>query len=247
MRAIEKPQVIITTSLIILIAIIFLMLTMTGCINDRIEGNHDLITQNRPSAPYSEVVLEGSFYVKIIPSTETRIEVKGESNIIPHLNPYSDGTKLILKFNDGITINEHYPVEVFLYTPDIHSVRLPGSGMVDCGSFNTSIIYLNISGSGNIIGNFVSEKVEAVISGSGNIDLSGKATTSILSVSGSGNISANNLQVEFCSASISGSGNMIIYARKTLDVLISGSGNISYFPNPVVTSKITGSGKLIKL
>jgi hypothetical protein len=246
MKAIEKPLAIIYLTLFSLLALLFFVLSTTGCSSDRIEGNQDLVTQTRPSQPFSEVVSEGSFYVKIIPSTETRIEVKGESNIIAHLSTYSNGTTVTLKFNDGLSILEHYPVEVYLYTPTLHSVRLPGSGTVVCESFSTTTMYLGISGSGSIIGDFVSEKVEADISGSGNIDLSGEATTGVYTVSGSGNITANNLHVEYCSANVSGSGNMTLYATKTLDVDISGSGTITYLLNPVVTSKITGSGRLVK-
>lgn len=247
MKAIEKPQIIITTSLLFLLALIFLMLSVSGCINDRVDGNGDVIVQSRATQPFGEVVLEGSFYVKIIPSAETRIEVKGESNIIPHLVTYCDGTKLSLKFQEGVKIKEQYPVEVFVYTPVLHSVKLPGSGWIDCDNFITNTVYLNVSGSGNIVGRFESEKMEAEISGSGDIDLIGKATTGIFSISGSGNISTSNFPVQYCTAYSSGSGNMFLYVSKTLDVTISGSGNITYLLNPVVTSKITGSGKLIKL
>jgi hypothetical protein len=246
MKTIEKPQAFIYLTLFSLLALLILILSMTGCNIDRINGNQELVTQTRPSKLFNEVVVEGSFYVKIIPSTDTYIEVKGESNIIDHLSSYSDGTTLTLKYNDGIIIKEHYPVEVYLYTPVLHSVKLPGSGIVDCDSFITDSIYLGISGSGSLIGEFISEKVEAVISGSGNMDLIGKAKTGIYYISGSGNITANNLRVENCSASISGSGNMTLYATKTLDAIISGSGTITYLLNPVVTSHITGSGRLIK-
>jgi len=184
MKTIEKPQIIITTSLLILLTILFLMLFMTGCINDRINGNGDVIVETRTSQPFDEVVLEGNFYVKIIPSAETRIEVKGESNIIPHLITYCNNAKLTLKFSEGTNINEQYPVEVFVYTPVLHSVKVPGSGWVDCDSFSTNTMYLNVSGSGSIVGRFESEKTEAVISGSGDIDLIGKATIGIFSISG---------------------------------------------------------------
>lgn len=128
MKAVEKPQVIIYTTLLILLALIVLVLSMSGCINERIEGNHDLITQERDAQPFSEVISSGSFSIKIIPSSETRIEVKGESNILPYLSTISNGTTLTVQFNNGYSIHEHYPVEVFLYTPFLQAVRLSGSG-----------------------------------------------------------------------------------------------------------------------
>jgi hypothetical protein len=246
MKAIEKPQIVITTTLFILLALIALILTMSGCISERIEGNRDVITQERPSQPFSEVTSSGSFTVKVIPSDVTRIEVKGESNVLPYLSTFSNGTTLTIKFKDGCYIHEHYPVEVFVYTPVLNAARLSGSGMVDCGSFSSEFVNLNISGSGNIKGNFVTENLDATLSGSGSMDLSGIAKTGIFTVSGSGNINAPDLFQEHCSASISGSGNIRISVSKTLDADISGSGSIYYIGNPAITSHITGSGNLVK-
>jgi hypothetical protein len=246
MKAIEKPQLIITTTLFILLALIALILTMSGCISERIEGNRDVITQERPSQPFSEVTSSGSFKVKVIPSDVTRIEVKGESNVLPYLSTFSNGTTLTIKFNDGCYIHEHYPVEVFVYTPVLQAARLSGSGIIECGSFSSEFINLTISGSGNIKGNFVTENLDATLSGSGSMDLAGIARSGVFTVSGSGNINAQDLIQEQCSANISGSGNMSISVNKTLDASISGSGSIYYIGNPVITSHITGSGNLVK-
>jgi len=246
MKVIEKPQAVIYTTLLILLFLIALILTLSGCVNERIEGNRDLVTLERSSQPFSEVISSGSFNVQIIPSAETRIEVKGESNILPHLSTYSNGTTLTIKYSDGYNIREHYPVEVFLYTPVLKSVRLSGSGMVECGSFIADNVNLNISGSGSITGDFEAENIEALISGSGNMYLAGNAITGKLTVSGSGNINAENLLLEHCSANTSGSGNIIVKVTKTLNSTISGSGSVYFLGNPVITTHISGSGKVLK-
>jgi len=246
MKAIEKPQLIITTTLFILLALIALILTMSGCVSERIEGNRDVITQERPSQPFSEVTSSGSFTVKIIPSDVTRIEVKGESNVLPYLSTFSNGTTLTVKFNDGCYIHEHYPVEVFLYTPVLNAARLSGSGMVECGSFTSDFVNLNISGSGGINGDFETERLDAVLSGSGNMTLSGIATTTSFNISGSGNINAQLLEQENCNAEVSGSGNVIAWVTKKLNATISGSGSIFYIGNPEIKMHITGSGNVQK-
>jgi len=244
MKAIEKPQVIITTFLFILIAIIFLMLTTTGCVNNRIEGNHDPVSLDRLSQPFSKVISQGSFRVVLVPDSVTRIVVKGESNILPHLYTISDGTTLTVGYQNGYNIHEHYPVEVFLHTPVLNSVKLSGSGMVECGSFNTGSVELELSGSGEINGNFNTAHLASVISGSGNIKLSGTAVNTSFVVSGSGNIDAKQLLQQVCSAVISGSGNITTNVAGLLNVVISGSGSVFYLGNPQITMSITGSGQL---
>jgi hypothetical protein len=242
MKAIEKPQVVVYTTLLILLALIALIISMSGCVSERIEGNRDLATEQRSVLPFSEVTSSGSFHVTIVPSRETRIEVKAESNLLPYLVTNSNGTTLTLRFNDGYRIHEHYPVEVFVYTPVLQSVRLSGSGYVDCGSFSPERMNINISGSGSVMGNFDTGELDAVISGSGNLELTGFATNTHLMVSGSGNINLPQMQQESCTALISGSGSIVAFASKTLNATISGSGNVFYLGSPAISTHITGSG-----
>lgn len=245
MKAIEKPQLVINTTLFILLALIALILTLSGCSSERIQGNRDLMTEERTSEPFSRVLAQGNISVHIFPSADTRILVKAESNILPYLYTLSDGNTITVGFKNGFNIQEHFPVEVTLYTPDLESIKLSGSGEVDCTGFEAAEVELLISGSGNINAGFASDELTATVSGSGNINLSGSAPLTNLSVSGSGNIHADELTQNKCVASISGSGNIIAAASQSLDAFITGSGNVFYLGDPAVTSHITGSGKVL--
>ncbi len=244
MKAIEKPQVIITTSLFILLAIIILMLMTAGCVSDSIEGNRDPVAQERPTQSFTDVVAQGSFTVFIVADTVNRVIVKCESNILPYLYTTTNGSTITIGYKSGYAIHEHNPVEVYLHMPVLHSAKLAGSGRVECSSLITNAVSLNLSGSGTITGDFIAVTLNAEISGSGNMELTGTAGTSQLTISGSGDIDAQDLAIEHCSADISGSGNIIAGVNKTLDAAISGSGNIFYHGNPAIASHITGSGKV---
>lgn len=246
MKAIEKPQAIINITLLILLAIIALIVLMTGCTSERIEGNHDLVTVERSSQPFSQVISQGSFSVIIIADSISRVEVKAESNILPYIYTMSDGTTITLGYTEGHNIHENYPVEIYLHTPALQGINLSGSGMVESNGFISSSVNLKISGSGSINSNINTENMEASISGSGNMVLTGFAKNTTFNVSGSGNIDAKALAQEHCFADISGSGNITTNVSKTLDATISGSGNIFYLGNPVITTHISGSGNLIR-
>jgi len=246
MKAIEKPQAIINITLLILLAVIALILVMTGCISERIEGNHDLVSADRPSQPFSQVNSQGSFNVIISNATLTHIVVKAESNILPYIYTRSDGTTLTVGYTSGYAIHENYPVEVYVYTPVLQGINLSGSGMVESEEFTTENMKLQISGSGDIKGNFDTGNLNASISGSGSMLLAGSAANTTFTVSGSGNIDSHAMIQELCIANISGSGNITTKASKTLDATISGSGNVFYTGSPVITTHITGSGNVIR-
>jgi len=245
MKAIEKPQLIINTTLLILLALIALILTLSGCSSERIQGNRDLMTEERTAQPFSRVIAQGNITVHVIPSADTRILVKAESNILPYLYALSDGNTITVGFKNGFNIQEHFPVEVTLYTPEMESLKLSGSGDIDCIGFETTEVELQITGSGNINAGFTSTDLTATVSGSGNMNISGSSPLTHFAVSGSGNIRADELAQNECVASISGSGNIIAAVSQNLDAFITGSGNIYFLGDPEITSHITGSGKVL--
>ncbi|MBK7175354.1 MAG: DUF2807 domain-containing protein [Bacteroidales bacterium] len=244
MKTMTKPEALITSSLIILIISIFVILFLSGCVYERIEGNYDLDTENRTEEPFTEIISNGSFRVFVIPDSVTSISVKAESNILPYLYTISDGETLRIGFKNGYNIHENYPVEVFIHTPSVKSLRLQGSGRVECLGFSESSVELDLSGSGNIEADFEAIHVDAAISGSGNIHLSGSADNSDMRISGSGKIHALDFTQKNCNAFVSGSGDIYTDVIDQLDAHISGSGCVYYTGDPDVDTNITGSGKV---
>ncbi len=246
MKTIERSQLVINTALLILLALIIIMLTATGCVRERIEGNYNLTLEERNTPSFSEVKSGGSFRVVIIPDDASWIEVKAESNVLPYIETWSDGTTLTVDYRDGYNIHEHYTVEVFLHTPVLNSIRLSGSGRVESGSFTSDQVDIQLSGSGNIECSFITDDLNAKVSGSGDLYLEGVAQQSNLTVSGSGKIEALNLSQQKCLSNISGSGSIRTAVSTSLEAWISGSGSVYYLGDPVINSHISGSGKVLK-
>ena len=244
MKTMTKPEAILTSSLIILIISIFVILFLSGCAYERIEGNYDLETESRTEEPFTEIISSGSFRVFITPDSVTSIDVKAESNILPYLYTISDGHTLRIGFRNGYNIRENYPVEVFIHTPHVTGLRLQGSGLVECIGFEEETVELDLSGSGNIDADFECTSMDASISGSGDIHLSGVSDNSELKISGSGKIHALDFTQKTCDAFISGSGDIYTDVVETLDARISGSGCVYYTGDPDIDTNISGSGRV---
>jgi hypothetical protein len=246
MKTITKPEAVITTSLLLLIAAIALVLILSGCSFERIEGNYDLTTETRPATSFDEVISSGSFQVLIYHDTLTSITVKAESNILPYLYTISDGSTLRLGFKNGYNIHENYPVQVIIHSPHARILRLQGSGKMEATGFHETDVHLYLSGSGNINTNYEAQSLSAEVSGSGDIDIAGTANSTSLEVSGSGSIRSLDMPQKTCNAHISGSGNIYSSVSGDLDVHISGSGCVYYSGSPTITTSISGSGRVIK-
>lgn len=246
MKSISKSEAIVTSSLIVLIASILLILLLSGCTFERIEGNYDLTTEDRPVSNFDEIISSGSFRVYIEYDSLTSVEVRAESNIQPYVYTIADGNTLRIGFKNGYNIRENYPVEVYVRTPHAKILRLQGSGMIECLGFTEESAELDLSGSGKIISDYSVSRLNASVSGSGNISLSGNAGNGHFRVSGSGIIRALDMPMETCEIHISGSGDIYAAVSDQLEATISGSGCIYYTGDPDIESNISGSGRIRK-
>jgi hypothetical protein len=246
MKTISKSEAIITSSLLILISAIILVLILSGCTFERIEGNMDLVTENRSTQDFDEIISSGSFNVYVTCDSVRSVEVKAESNIQPYLYTISDGSTLRIGFKNGYNIRENYPVEIFIHTPNLNTIRLQGSGRIEASGFVDPSLYINLSGSGAVKCDYNCETIEADLSGSGRIQLSGSTGSCNFNISGSGNIRALDMPANSCDAYISGSGDIYTLVSDELYAKISGSGNVYYEGNPDIDFRISGSGKVIK-
>lgn len=84
------------------------------------------------------------------------------------------------------------------------------------------------------------------VRGSGALDakLAGRVETQDVSISGAGSYRAEKLVANDATVSVSGVGDVVVHATKTLNATISGAGVIEYVGDPVVTEHVSGIGRV---
>lgn len=231
---------------ILLLAVAMISISLTGCFKERIEGNGNVISQDRVASDFKRIISRGEFQVIIVQDSVAGIKVEAESNIMPYVRTSVSGNTIIIGFDNDVNIHEHAPVKVTLHTLHAEYLELQGSGSISAGNFNEENVQLYLSGSGNIISSFDANTISANVSGSGSITLEGSAQSTTMHLSGSGSIHSLNLSQHVCNAAISGSGNIYVNVSQELVATISGSGSVYYLGNPMVETHISGSGKVMR-
>ncbi len=223
-----------------------LLLTTSGCWEDfTISGNGIEATEGRVITEFNELKSSGLFDVHITSGNDYEVVVNAESNIIPYIETYVTGSTLHLDIRGIHNVKTHLPMQVFVTTPQMRSVKQSGSGAITTGYFEADNFELFISGSGSITTAVNASVVDAGISGSGKIQISGTATQTNFNISGSGKIDSYDLETQNCDARISGSGDVYVSASDFIRANISGSGNVYYIGSPNLESHVSGSGKII--
>lgn len=219
---------------------------LSSCFDDfGIEGNGRLQTEERDAVYFDQVSSSGSFQVYVLPGDEPSIEVTAESNLLPYIETQIDGNQLTIKTKRSRNLNNKFPIEIYLFSPQVKQLQLSGSGLIETGHLEAERFEVSVSGSGKIKASVDAGELKAILSGSGQINLNGQCSHSEMRISGSGKIASYHLEQEDCQMTISGSGEALVNVSHTLDVNISGSGNVRYINTPVIHSNISGSGKVI--
>ena len=210
-------------TLAVIIIIIFII--KHNLTKNNIQGSGNIISESRELNNFTSIILLGSIDVNIKTSESNNCVVVADDNLIPYIKTEVVNNKLNISLNESYSSEEKLVVNI--NTPNYDEVSLSGSGNINILDFKNNNLSLNISGSGNIIGN-------------------GEVETLVVKINGSGNLMSKEIKSKSATITINGSGDGEVFASDSISAKINGSGNIKYFGNPEnVDSIINGSGDII--
>lgn len=217
---------------------------------EKIKGNGNQKTENRSTADYDEVKLQGYFDVDLIAGKEGNISVQAEENLLPYIKVEVEGNVLKIYQEKGKNLQVSRGNKILITVPfdKISAVNLSGSGDINTkNQIKTEKFTATLSGSGDLNIDVDASEVEAKLSGSGDVRLKGKSDKLVAKISGSGDISASDLMTKDVEAGISGSGDIKVNCTENLNARVSGSGDIFYSGDPKSKdTKVSGSGNIKK-
>jgi len=187
-----------------------------------IEGEGEVITEDRYVGEFTKVESQIAADVEIIESDEPGIVISAQKNLLPYLDTDVRRGTLEISFGD-YSVETDSTIAITIFTPSLEEFSLTGVGNIDSQLPLNSII---LTGVGNIVAHGATENVNVRITGSGNVDL-------------------YDMPVEIAEISITGVGNVKVFVSNLLDVSISGMGNVYYKGTPTIYSSITGIGQVV--
>lgn len=199
---------------------------------------------------FDKIKVSGPFKVYVEPSATFKVELEADEAFLPYIKIAVEEDDLLrIRLENNISLSTSKKIEVRVQMPEVETVQISGSGnIVGNGVFSTNDDFeAKVAGSGNIEFGIKSPNVSAGISGSGTISLSGYSDKLKGSISGSGNLNLDHIESNEADVSISGSGKIKVFAHDKLDAGISGSGTVYYKGDPKIEFRKSGSGKVVKL
>jgi hypothetical protein len=247
----KKQTIIVYSSLgigwLLLMLFIFSFI-LSGCTKEVIGGNGHVIAEQRQTGNFTAVAVDGPFFVHMKQTTDTRVEIDAEDNLMRVIETYVTDSVLHIRLKKGVRLNFYKDIQVYLQSSNYQRVSFSGSGNIEnTDTLRTDSFAYTIDGSGDARFTLVTAQLTTVVNGSGNVTLHGSAGHYNSDTNGSGDISAIDLACTDAGINVEGSGGHTLSVSQTLDVSIRGSGNVRYKGSPAVSMDIQGSGRVIKL
>lgn len=191
-----------------------------------------------------EVKTEIIVYLTQNPNATQSVEIRGQANILDELDIYVSNETLIIEGRECYNTDEE--LVAFIDLNQFKRLELSGSGeIIGTNIFVTNDVEIDLTGSGTIDLELLSDDIESYISGSGLLRLQGECDDHEIRIPGSGSIESFGLQSHETDVKIPGSGSVEVYVLDFLNVLITGSGSVYYKGFPDIQATITGSGSVV--
>ena len=216
---------------------------------DRVEGNGNLAEETREIGRFDTIELNGLGKIIVELGEEESLRVEAEENLLPHLETYTSGNRLVIEVEEDINIQPTEPVRFYITAVSLAGIDVSGLGDVQLPEVEADRFAVSISGLGDIeIAGLDAENFTVDLSGLGDLTIQGgEVFSQEINISGGGNYAASSLESSEAEVDVSGVGSATLRVSDTLKVSISGGGNVNYYGSPNVETNISGVGDLDRL
>ncbi len=206
-------------------ATLLIGLFLQSC-DDPISGAGLVIQEEREISDFSDVNIHGIFDTKIIHSSENKIIIKANDDLMDRLKAKVTSEVLELRLEEGYYNN--IEMDVTIYSSSLESLHTEGLGDVE------------------IIGFSDLDMLELIHGSSGDITVGGGNANrlNIIKVS-AGDINAYDFEAQDVFFNVNGVGDVHVTAMNRLNGLVNGVGDLYYKGSPEISVELNGVGSIV--
>ncbi|GET46089.1 head GIN domain-containing protein [Capnocytophaga felis] len=212
-----------------------------------IKDNGNIVNKERQVGDYNSVKLKGFIDVILLKGEVGKVRIEASDNVEPYILTTVKGGEITIELQEGYSYNFKHKVNVYVPVNErLEQVSLSGSGDISMKEqIKVANLKCMLSGSGDISINFDAIRLDLSLSGSGDLIAKGNCPEISIKLVGSGDITTDGIRAEHVTAQLSGSGDIDVYASKSIKARVSGSGDISVKGNPELQdTHVSGSGEI---
>jgi len=244
MRRSALPWIILTT-VAVSAALAWFTLTRGGAASGRAPAvEHQLLE------PFHELEIGGAADVILVQGPAEALDVDAAGRATVEVN-LSNGRLTVWSrdrrrwWNRMLGHRTSNAPTITIHLRNLDRLLLTGTVKVAAPRLQAQSLRIGASGGANLtIDDLTATKLTVDGSGALSAELGGRVDEQHISISGAGSYNAERLTAADTTVSVSGVGNVIVNAQRTLKASISGAGVIEYLGDPQVTEHVSGMGRV---
>jgi carbon monoxide dehydrogenase subunit G len=216
-----------------------------SCVNS-IDGNKNVIKEERVIPSFNKIDISGEFEVLITQNNTEKLELEVDDNLVELIESKVENNTLYISSKESI--GSAKSLKLYISIKNIDAIDISGAiELKNKGTITVDHLTIDASGAADIKLDIETESLTIDVSGASETTLAGKTNNFDIELSGASELDAKKLKSQNISIDISGAGSAVVFAKKTLNVSVSGAGSIQYKGNPKITKDISGAGSISKL
>jgi hypothetical protein len=197
-----------------------------------VEGDGNVIKQDRAVSSFTEIEISGMFDVIITQGDQEKVTVETDANLQEYVITKNDGATLILE-NGSAKFEKITKMRVFVVVKDIDRIKTNGVGdLTSESTIKSSKLVLNIGSVGDADLEVDCNELEVKHHGVGDLKLKGSSHNAVIRSSAVGDLRAYELAVATMNIKHCGVGDASINVSEDLTVDFTGVGDVHFKGSP---------------
>jgi hypothetical protein len=217
---------------------------------DYISGKYSTDTKKIDLNAIKHIIISVPFNVEIERGESDNLTLVGNNKMFDQIQTDINGDTLALNYRwfNSWMVWENSQIKLKIMLRNTETIEIRSSSNVKTNNLQGDLLTVVNKGSGDIY--MVNTQVlmlRGVLWGSGDLRIGGSSQDAIIESFGSSDVDMKEFLVEHAKVDVSGSGDVVVSSKDSLDARIAGSGNIFYKNNPKINTIQIGSGKVERL
>jgi hypothetical protein len=203
--------------------LLILGLLLTGCDWAAVKGNGQMRTDQRTTAPFSEIQADGYFQIEWR-SGAPAVSITTDQNLLRYIQTQEIGDRVRIYSQRNLWPS--HGVKVLVSSPVRTAAKISGATRLSATQLNSA-------------------KFAVESSGAATITLDGTVNDLWADMTGASRLKAGSLQAKSVELSATGAADAELAVSSALRVSITGAGKVTYSGNPSIIEKhVTGAGSV---
>jgi hypothetical protein len=210
-------------------------------------GSGKLVTESREIRGTVHSIVLNRGEMVLAQGDQESLTIEADDNLIEYVIAENAGGTLTLDMGEVPGVMGAFTTQLrfALTLADLEGITVGWAGDLDVERLEADRLEIEVRGGGTLrIAELDAQELETLITREGTVELAGQVREQTVTLLGSGGYSCGDLRSERASVTVSGSGDVTVWATEALEARVTGDGAVAYYGDPRTEFSNTGSGSI---